>query len=126
MANPNPTPLTADARRRGGQNQKRGLAKATIALRLLEQVAMSNDATKALELIDAILVGRQGNELRVRFIEKLYESILDASNAEHLHELRSHLRSKEMILQQILKQSTQSQALALYQKLGENEGLNND
>ncbi|MEL4363396.1 hypothetical protein [Shewanella algae] len=126
MANPNPIPLTADARRRGGQNQKRGLAKATIALRLLEQVAMSNDATKALELIDAILVGRQGNELRVRFIEKLYESIIDASNAEHLHELRSQLRSKEMILQQILKQSTQSQALALYQKLGENEGQNND
>ncbi|WP_345886175.1 hypothetical protein [Shewanella algae] len=117
MANPNPKPLTDEARRRGGQNQRRGKAKKTIARELLQQVATSDDSTRALELMEQALAGRQGSALQVELIKQLFAASLDVAGQKDVAKFKATQRNKELVLAAVLKHSSQRQALELYKQL---------
>lgn len=121
MANPNPKPLTDEARRRGGQNQRRGKAKKTIARELLQQVATSDDSSRALELMEQALAGRQGSALQVELIKQLFAASLDVAGQKDVAKFKATQRNKELVLAAILRQSTQKQALELYKSLNSDD-----
>ncbi|WP_345874724.1 hypothetical protein [Shewanella algae] len=115
MANPNPTPLTAEARKRGGQNQRRGKGKKTIARELLEQVASNGDAS--LELLSQALAGRQGSALQVELVKQLFAASLEVAGQKDVARFKATQRNKELVLQAVLKHSSQKQAVELYKQL---------
>ncbi|MBO2699900.1 hypothetical protein [Shewanella algae] len=117
MANPNPTPLTADARRRGGQNQKRGLGRATIVDKLLRAVSTSSDADVIADLLNSILTGKQGNDLKLRFAEKVFDAAIENASQAEIVRLRSHLKSKEQVLASVLRQVSKTEATSIYNDL---------
>lgn len=117
MANPNPTPLTADARRRGGLNQKRGLGRATIVDKLLRAVSTSSDADVIADLLNSILTGKQGNDLKLRFAEKVFDAAIENASQAEIVRLRSHLKSKEQVLASVLRQVSKTEATSIYNDL---------
>ncbi|WP_412500776.1 hypothetical protein [Shewanella chilikensis] len=109
--------FTDEERRRGGQNQRRGKGKKTIARELLEQVAASDDSSRAIELMEQALAGRQGSALQVELIKQLFAASLEVAGQKDVARFKATQRNKELVLQCVLKHSSQRQALELYKQL---------
>ncbi|MBO2600005.1 hypothetical protein [Shewanella algae] len=117
MANPNPVLPTREQAAKGGTNSKRGKGKKTIARELLEQVASSDDSTRALEVMEQALAGRQGSALQVELIRQLFAASLEVAGQKDVARFKATQRNKELVLQAVLKHSSQKQAVELYKQL---------
>lgn len=107
--------FTDEQRRKGGANSKRGKGKKTIARELLEQVASNGDAS--LELLSQALAGRQGSALQVELVKQLFAASLEVAGQKDVARFKATQRNKELVLQAVLKHSSQKQAVELYKQL---------
>lgn len=107
--------FTDEQRRKGGANSKRGKGKKTIARELLEQVASNGDAS--LELLSQALAGRQGSALQVELVKQLFAASLEVAGQKDVVRFKATQRNKELVLQAVLKHSSQKQAVELYKQL---------
>lgn len=107
--------FTDEERRKGGANSKRGKGKKTIARELLEQVASNGDAS--LELLSQALAGRQGSALQVELVKQLFAASLEVAGQKDVAKFKATQRNKELVLQAVLKHSSQKQAVELYKQL---------
>lgn len=121
MANPNPVLPTREQAAKGGSRGKRGVSKKTLARQLLEQVSASDDSSRALELMEQALAGRQGSSLQVELIKQLFAASLDVAGQKDVAKFKATQRNKELVLAAILRQSTQKQALDLYKSLNSDD-----
>ncbi|WP_044733850.1 hypothetical protein [Shewanella algae] len=117
MANPNPVLPTREQAAKGGKNSKRGKGKRTIARELLEQVSASDDSSNALTLMEQALAGRQGSALQVELIRQLFAASLEVAGQKDVAKFKATQRNKELVLQAVLKHSSQKQAVELYKQL---------
>ncbi|WP_345842317.1 hypothetical protein [Shewanella algae] len=118
-----PHEFTTEQRSKGGKTSSRkGVKnKKTIARELLEQVATSDDSSRALEVMEQALAGRQGSALQVELIKQLFAASLEVAGQKDVSKFKAQLRNRELVLAAILRQSNQKQALELFRALGEQD-----
>lgn len=114
-----PHEFTTEQRSKGGKTSSRkGVKnKKTIARELLEQVATSDDSSRALEVMEQALAGRQGSALQVELVKQLFAASLEVAGQKDVAKFKATQRNKELVLQAVLKHSSQKQAVELYKQL---------
>ncbi|MFV7666889.1 hypothetical protein [Shewanella algae] len=127
------TTLSRSDMAKGGRNgSRKGIPnRKTIARRLVEGLAEAGSGEATLTTIQEILDGKHGNPLRLEVAKMVIQSGLDTTSAAEIARLKAQLRQQELTLQQVLKHSTQRQAVELLGKLekaarGEIDDINDD
>ncbi|PWF92628.1 hypothetical protein DD549_06710 [Shewanella algae] len=108
--------LTNEDRARGGRNgSRKGIPnKKTLARRLVAGLAETGSADATLKTVQEILEGRHGSALRLEIAKMVIEAGLNTNKELELARVKANLRSKELALASLLRNSSKSEAGTLY------------
>ncbi|QTE85432.1 hypothetical protein [Shewanella algae] len=108
--------LTNEDRARGGRNgSRKGIPnKKTLARRLVAGLAETGSADATLKTVQEVLEGKHGSALRLEIAKMVIEAGLNTNKELELARVKANLKSKELALASLLRQSSKSESATLY------------